>query len=189
MDPAADLEAALQFVIRRIEEESVQSGEPLSDEQRALLHNLPKESSLPDTSVDPESPPVLFVPRDIAYERLCEMAKAALHKDLQQTESSPNWEFAFAVSKLNRHPMCWLLQWAGMKQRRPWWDRPLLVGLAGLLTFATLALIMFAETVRATGLRMSLAVAGGLMMILAYFAVLHLEERQLKQTVERLRRG
>jgi len=35
------------------------------------------------------------------------------------------WDFAFSVTKLNSHPMYWLLQWAGVrvKQSRPLWDR------------------------------------------------------------------
>jgi hypothetical protein len=44
----ADLDAALGFVIGRIEEEATRSGESLSDEQRFLLNHLPKVSALPE---------------------------------------------------------------------------------------------------------------------------------------------
>jgi hypothetical protein len=51
MNEAAELEAALQFVIRRINEEAAQSGEPLTEEQRFLLEHLPTEPVLsPDCS-------------------------------------------------------------------------------------------------------------------------------------------
>ena len=55
---------------------------------------------------------------------------------------SPEWEFAFNVSKLNRHPMVWLLQWAGVKQRRPWWDRWLLFAASLLFVIATIPLML-----------------------------------------------
>lgn len=45
MDRTADLESALRFVIRRIEEQATRSGEPLSEEQRMLLNYLPTSSS------------------------------------------------------------------------------------------------------------------------------------------------
>jgi hypothetical protein len=46
----ADLDAALRFVIGRIEEEANQSGKPLSDEERLLLNNLPKDPPLVQNS-------------------------------------------------------------------------------------------------------------------------------------------
>jgi hypothetical protein len=127
MDRTADLVAALEFVVGRIDEEAMRSGAPLTDEQRSLLNNLPTVSSLPEiVTYDPESPPQV-VPRDTNYERLCAAAKAAYRSDRELNPASLDWQFAFDVSKLNRHPMNWLLQWAGVKQRRPWWDRWLLV--------------------------------------------------------------
>jgi hypothetical protein len=39
----ADLDAALRFVIRRIEDEANRSGKPLSDEEQLVLNNLPKD--------------------------------------------------------------------------------------------------------------------------------------------------
>jgi len=47
MNEQEDLGCALAFVIGRIEQEATRSGETLSEEQRFLLHNLPRESSLP----------------------------------------------------------------------------------------------------------------------------------------------
>jgi hypothetical protein len=128
LDRNASLDNALAFVMERIEEEATRSGEPLTDEQRFLLNNLPRYSALPLTNVpDPECPPML-VPRDVAYERLIALARDARHNDVRVNPASDlEWMCAVAVSKLNRHPMSWLLRWAGMKERKPWWDRPLLV--------------------------------------------------------------
>src|ERR1700689_551627 len=94
-----DLETALQFVTRRIEEEAMRSGDPLTDEQRHLLLNLPTHPALPDPySLDPESPP-LFVAQDLMFERLCELAKAAYRQDLQLNPDDRNWQFAKAVTE------------------------------------------------------------------------------------------
>ena len=130
----ADLDAALAFVIGRIEEEATRSDEPLSDEQCFLLNHLPKVSALPQADgADPESP-MLLLPRDIEYERLCGLAKAAHRNDLRLNPALViDWDFAAAVSKLNGHPMSWLQQWAGVKVRRPLWDFWLLISAALLL--------------------------------------------------------
>ena len=102
----ADLDAALAFVIGRIEEEATRSDEPLSDGQRFLLHHLPKGSALPQADgADPESP-MLLLPRDTEYERLCGLAKAAHRNDLRLNPAlALDWSFAAAVSKLNGHAM------------------------------------------------------------------------------------
>ena len=47
MNPMADLDTSLAFVIGRIEEEAMRSGQLLSDEQRFLLNHLPNNSALP----------------------------------------------------------------------------------------------------------------------------------------------
>jgi hypothetical protein len=119
MDRTVDLDAALSFVIGRVEEQATLSGEPLNEEERLLLNNLPP-STPANWFPDPEPPPL--VPRNINYERVGTLGKAAYLNDRQVNPASLDWEFAFAVFKLNRHPMWGLLQYAGAKQRRPWWD-------------------------------------------------------------------
>lgn len=81
IDQTADLNTALDFVIRRIEEEASRSGEPLTDEQLTLLKNLPVDSTFRGQVMEPETP--LILPRDLAFERLCALAKAAQTRDLQ----------------------------------------------------------------------------------------------------------
>src|SRR5579871_518536 len=136
MEQTADLSAALAFVIDRIEQEAMRSGEPLNEDERFLLNNLPRVSTATDINLgDPEATPP-YVPRDRTYERLCVLAKAARRNDVQLNPASLDWEFAFAVAKLNQHPLSWLLQWAGVKQHRPWWDRWLLI-VAALLVIGT----------------------------------------------------
>lgn len=190
MDRTADLGAALRFVIGRIEEEAMRSGGPLSDDQHLLLNNLPKHSSLPEiVTGDPESPPLL-VPRDTTYERLCALAKAAHRNDLELNPASLDWEFAFAVSKLNRHPMCWLLQWAGVKRRRPWWDRWLLLIAALFFIMSTMALMLLAGNEPWNLFQWAGVGAGYIaIMLLMYFASRRIEERQLEQNIERCRRA
>jgi hypothetical protein len=191
MDRDADLTQALAFVVRRIEEEARRSGEPLTDEQRFLLHDLPRESVFPpDSGSAPEfPPPMMRPPKDLAYERLIALAKEARRNDLQLTPTSElDWKFADAVSKLNDHPMSWLLRWAGVKERKPWWDRPLLVGTA--LTFAsvTFALMWFAEVgsgSRSGWIAFGVGYIG--ILLLFYFASRHIEEWQLKHTIEKHR--
>ena len=100
MDRTADLDSALSFVIDRIAEQAKLSGEPLIDEQRLLLNHLP--SSRP-ANWDPEI--LLLVPRNINLERVCALGKAAYLYNRQVNPSSLDWEFAFAVFTLNRHPM------------------------------------------------------------------------------------
>jgi hypothetical protein len=117
MDRTADLHSALSFVTSRIAQQAKVSGEPLSDEQRLLLNYLP--SGTP-AIWDPRFQ--MPVPRNINLERVCALGKAAYLHDRQVNPSSLDWEFAFAVFTLNRHPMGGLLQMAGMKLRRPRWD-------------------------------------------------------------------
>lgn len=178
-------------MIGRIEEEAIRSGDPLSNEQRFLLTHLPKASVVPqEYGADPESPMVL-VPRDTEYERLCTVAKAAHHNDLRVNPASTlDWDFAAAVSKLNGHPMSWLLQWAGVKVRRPCWDRWLLIAAALLLilSLATAALAAGAEPW--TSFQWTGVCTGNIaILVLLYFASRRIEEWQLKQNIERCRRG
>jgi hypothetical protein len=58
MSRTADLDAALAFVVGRIEEEATLSSEPLSEQQRLLLRFLP--STIPSTIYpNPEFPPLV----------------------------------------------------------------------------------------------------------------------------------
>ena len=191
MDPTADLETSLAFVVGRIEEEASRSGEPLSDEQRSLLNQLPKDSALPIwNGADPETPTVL-VPRDIAFERLCAIAKAVHNTDTRLNPGATlDWEFAVAVLKLNRHPMSWLLRWAGIKERRAWWDRWLLIAAALLIIPCFAPLMLIRGNDPWTPIQWTSIGAGYIaILIFLHFATRWIEERQLRQTIERCRRG
>jgi hypothetical protein len=109
MDRTADLDAALSFVISRIAEQAKLSGEPLSEQQRLLLSYLPSPTPAVWYPGIPE-----MVPRNIDLERVCELGNAAYTHDRHVNPASLDWEFAFAVFALNRHPMRGLLQWTGM---------------------------------------------------------------------------
>jgi hypothetical protein len=89
MDPTADLGRSLAFVIGRIEEEATRSGEPLSDEERSLLNDLPTDSVVPmRNGSDPESLTVP-VPRDTVFERLCALARDARKSDVRGLRAYP----------------------------------------------------------------------------------------------------
>jgi hypothetical protein len=182
------LSAALTFVISRIEEQAMLSGEPLSEDQRFLLNHLPKVSSAPEISVgDPENP-VHLIPRDTTYERLCALAKAARRNDIQLNPASLDWDFAFAVTKLNHHPLSWLLQWAGVKQRRPWWDRWLLITAAVLFIAATIPLMLLVIDRPWAWWRWTIVITGYVGLVVSmYFAARRIERRQLERNVERCR--
>jgi hypothetical protein len=140
-----DLDSALEFVIRRVEQESSKSGETLSPQQHFLLNHLPKNSTAYPTFGSEADPTVVLVPRDLDYERLCAFARAAHDGDVRSNqEAATDWKFAAAVLKLNRHPMIWLLEWAGVKVRRPWWDRWLLVAGALVLILTGVFLMSLA---------------------------------------------
>jgi hypothetical protein len=188
MNPTADLATSFAFVIGRIEEEATRSGEPLSEDQRFLLNHLPNNSALPIwNGADPESPAVL-IPRDAAFERLCTVARDAHNSDTRlNPASSLDWEFAVAVLKLNRHPMSWLLRWAGTKERRPRWDRWLLVVAALLVVFCFAAL----DADRGKRSLDSIPMDWPQYRIHCDLdsSSRWIEERQLKQIIERCRRG
>jgi hypothetical protein len=190
MNPTTDFDTSLAFITGRIEEEAARSGEPLSDEQRFLLNHLPNNSALPIwNGADPEWPAVL-ISRDSAFERLCALAKAAHNVARLNPASALDWEFAFAVLKLNRHPMSWLLRWAGMKERRPWWDRWLLIAAAMLVIFCFAAVMLITGKEPWTRFQWIGIGAGYIaILILLHFASRMIEERQLKLTIERCRRG
>src|SRR4029077_12619246 len=107
----------------RIVEEAERSGEPLDEQERDLLHNLPTTPNNPTLSswrfADEYSLPTPIL-RDFRFERLCLLAKNARLTDTRTRQgAAPQWGFAAAILELNRHPMYWLLQWSGVKKRRP----------------------------------------------------------------------
>jgi|SRR6267154_1363728 len=178
MDRTADLNSALSFVIGRIAEQATVSGEPLSDEQRLLLNYLPSTAIWnPEFTVP--------VPRNINLERVCALGKAAYLHDRQLNPSSLDWEFAFAVFTLNRHPMGGLLQLAGMKLRRPPWDGLRLIA-TGLVPIVAVVLLVW----NADGpLFLSVAIGSGCVasMLLLFLASRRIEKHRLKEYIERCR--
>ena len=180
MDRAADLDSARNFVIGRIAEQAERQGEPLSDEQRLFLNYLP---STAQDSWDPEIP--VLVPRNIDRERVCALGKAAYQHDREVNPASLDWEFAFAVFTLDRHPMGGLLQWAGMKPRRPRWDGLLLI-VSALLPIVAVVLIVW----NADGaLFRSIGIGSGCVaiMLLMFFASRRIEKQRLEEHIERCR--
>ena len=190
MDRTADLDAALKFVIRRVEEQAALLGVPLTDEQRFLLNNLPFPSySMPVARVGLFLPPPL-VPRDVNYERVCALGKAAYLNDRQVNPGSLDWDFAFAVFKLNRQPMWGLLYRAGVKYKRPWWDHVLLLVAALLLIAGSASLILLAgEEPRTLSKWAGIGCGYAGILILMFFASRRIEKRQLEEEIERCRRA
>jgi len=188
MEQPADLRAALAFVIGRIEEQAMLSGEPLNEEERFLLNNLPTVSIATEISIGDPEVPLHFVPRDRMYERLCALAKAALRNDVQLNPAALDWDFAFAVAKFRQHPLSWLLQWAGVKQRRPWWDRWLLIVAALVFIAASVPLMLLVIDQPWWFWRWAVVVAGytGILLFM-YFASRRIEQRQLRRNIERCR--
>jgi hypothetical protein len=180
MDRTADLDAALSFVIGRIAEQAQVSGEPLSDEQRLLLNYLPSETPA-NWNLEYQVP----VPRNVNLERVCALGKAAYLHDRQVNPTSLDWEFAFAVFTLNRHPMGGLLQWAGMKLRRPKWDGLRLIA-TGLVPIVAVVLFVW----NADGsLFLSIAIGSGCVasMLLMFFASRRIQKQRLQEDIERCR--
>ena len=80
------------------------------------------------------------------------------------------------------------VRWAGVKEHKPWWDRPLLVVTALTFTSVTFALMWFAEVgsgSRSGWIAFDVGYIG--MLLLFYFASRHIEEWQLKHTIEKHR--
>jgi hypothetical protein len=135
----ADLTNALQFVVSRIHEEAERSGAPLDDDEDDFLKHLPTAPTNPLSVGSPMASesgwpsPAL---RDLPFERLCELAKSAhLHNVRGRPEAEREWAFAAAILRLKRHPMAWLLEWAGIKapKHQARWDRFLLISTALLI--------------------------------------------------------
>jgi hypothetical protein len=185
MNRTADLDAALGFVTARVNEQATLSGEPLNVQQSLLLTNLP--SSTPAIWIPgPETPDPPLVPRDVNYERLCALAKAAYLNDRKINPESLDWEFAFGVFRLNRHPMWGVLHSAGVKMyRRPLWDQ-LFVIIAAL--FPVIAVILLAWNGPRTLFQWAEILCGTVaIMLLIYFASRQIEQWQLENHIERCR--
>ena len=186
MDRTTDLETALSFVVRRIEKQAEAAGHPLSDEEQSLLRDLPPSNNDYLRGITPELGPPELVPRNINLERLCALAKAAYLNDRKINPESLDWEFAFAVFRLNRHPMWGVLNAAGVKMyRRPLLDQFFMI-LTALLPIVALVLLM------ANGTRSAFGWAGILcgtvaVMLLIFLASRQIEQRQLENHIERCR--
>jgi hypothetical protein len=131
---STDLESALNFVIERIKEQAVQSGDPLTHEQLALLRNLPIANG---STVVGGTTPSNLIPRDLNYERLCAVGKAAYAEASKQDPEKLEWELASAVFLFHNHPMWGLLFHAGVRNQRPGWD-PLLMVFWAVVLIVTL---------------------------------------------------
>ena len=187
MDRTTDLETTLSFVVRRIEEQAKASGYALNEEEHSLLKNLPSSNVNYPIGATEFGPPDL-VPRNINLERLCALAKAAYLIDRETNPESLDWEFAFAVFRLNRHPMWGVLHSAGVKMyRRPLWDQ-LFVTIAALVPL--IAVILLASNGPRTRFQWAGILCGSIAtMILIYVASRQIEQWQLENHIERCRLG
>ena len=187
MDRTTDLETALTFVVRRIAEQPKASGYPLNEEEHSLLKNLPSSNVNYPIGATEFGPPEL-VPRNINLERLCALAKAAYLVDRETNPESLDWEFAFAVFRLNRHQMWGVLHSAGVKMhRRPLWVT-LFVTIAALVPL--IAVILLASNWPRTLFQWAAILCGGVaIMLLIYFASRQIEQWQLDNHIERCKLG
>src|SRR2546423_13539424 len=186
MDRTTELETALSFVIRRIKEQAKESGPPLNDEEDLLLKNLPSSNAHYmnwATDLGPQE----LVPRDIKLERLFGLGKSAYGHDRQAYPASLDWQFAFAVFSLHRHPMWGLLRYAGLEYRRPLNDQVLLVMAA--LPFLIVPLLLAWSG--PWTLFQSIGIGFGFIVVAlwSYFASRRIRRRQLKEEIERCRLG
>jgi len=200
--PHADLDVALSFVVERITQEAERSSVPLDDYEQYLLNHLPSEPTNPTATSGCNMAyegywptPVL---RDFRFERLCKLARDAHSHDLQtRPDAAREWEFAAAVLELHRHPMSWLLTWAGIRagKRPARWDRLLLVTTAAfvvvLFLLGALALSVLTDGQKEVW-KWTLWVVGacvyGTLVTLLFFAVRQLEAWQREQNIEICRR-
>jgi hypothetical protein len=184
MDGTTDLETALSFVVRRIEQQAKASGHPLNEDEHSVLENLPPSQI--HYWAAPELGPPELVPRDINVERLCALAKGAYLHDSKINPESLDWEFAFTVFRLNRHRMWGVLNAAGVKTcRRPLLDHFFVI-ITALVPLFALTLLVANGTRNAFGWAGILS--GGLaMMLLLYFASREIERWQLENYIERCR--
>jgi hypothetical protein len=188
-DRTADLEAALSFVTRRIQEQARRAGQPLNEEERLLLKDLPSsEPGYVNSGWNAELGPPPLVPRNINLERLCALGRAAYLHDRELHPISLDWEFAYAVCKLNRHAMAGLLQWVGVKYRRPRWDGILLVIAALLLIVAAMGMIFLLGIEPWTNDKwVAFGLGWATVIFLAYQASRRIERKYLQNEIERCR--
>lgn len=194
-EESSDLDAALHFVIARIEKEAERSGAPLDEDEKDFLRHLPTKPTNPTVHAGGEPDwPVL---RDFNYERLCTLAKNAHAYDVRfRPEALRQWDFACAVLQFHHHPMSWLLDWASIrvKKARGLSDGCLLLSTALLvITLSAIAVCLlwnFSDRHGEIGKRAIWAAAfclcGGIAASL-YVVARRLERWQGMQTVERYR--
>ena len=190
-----DIDAALEFIFKRIEEEAARSGEPLSEEEHQLLHELPGRPTREfrytpqmhgDWGLEIQVPT-----RDIPYEKLCKVAKSAYDFDRNAGAAfTTNWEFAASVTKLNHHPAAWLLDWAGVKYRKPWWDQLVLLAFACLVIAAGGGLMLLFELQLLTkSIWAIIAALCVILLVLLFRATGRIEDWELRRSVESCRRN
>ena len=91
-DVSADLETTVNFVVARIREEADLICSPLDEEERKFLKDLPSAPTNPTLHNDPYSESAWPPLRDLPFERLCSLAKAARLRDLQvRPEAAREW--------------------------------------------------------------------------------------------------
>jgi hypothetical protein len=170
-----DLASALAFAKQRIEAQAVRSHEPLDDDERFLLANLPIAPVFLQPYPFPDAPSDLV--RDVSYEKLIAMAKAAMQED-NRTDSRGlvKWQVATAVCKLHSHPMAWLLERAGVRVPKPWWDGWLLWIVSALFVVLMFAVLFSADTTPSV-----IGWAAGIAAYVAVLAVLYLATRRMEK--------
>lgn len=189
MDRTADLELALNWVIRRVEKQANESGHPLNEEERFLLRNLPSRSDW--VSWAPDLGPPSLAPRNLNLERLFALGRAAYLTDRRANTQLPDWRFAFAVFTFNAHPMWGILRHAGLEERRPLADLPYLIG-GGLLVvlgllFAMVPLLLAPSALWSLFLSIGIGLASVAGTIWLYSASKRIQARRLEKEIERSR--
>lgn len=191
------MDAALHFVIARIEKEAERSGAPLDEDEKEFLRHLPTKPTNPTLHTGRHFDADWPVLRDFSYERLCTLAKSAHAYDVRlRPEALRQWDFACAVLQLHHHPMSWLLDWASIrvKKARGLSDGCLLLITALLvITLSAIAVYLLwnladrpGEIRRRAIWAAAFCLCGGILSSL-YFVARRLERWQGMQTVERYR--
>jgi hypothetical protein len=199
-DLGKDCDAALRFVIEHINREADRTGSPLDENDTELLENMPIKPTNPTLQGDSfayEGNLPMPVLRDFQYERLCTLAKNAHKHDVAvRPEAIQQWVFAAAVLRFHRHPMGWLLEWAGIKVKKAKtpFDGCLLwaTGLTVVISLITVvALVLIFSPRQGQLLKFSLWIGGGCLgggvVACSYFLARRLESWQGEQTIEKYR--